>query len=143
MQSRLADKSCIGESAVARLAARPNTDRHRLKRIEPLWPVSALTPSSRCPHGVTIRIGRVCGICHAAGQSTQVEIDKMPAPPPVNPEDRALEQIAFFRDWLASHPKATTRMKIHIVRQIMVLETIVREYLPTKYLPTHLKGGTR
>ena len=130
-----------GGSAIARLAAHPNTDRNRLKRIEPLWPVSALTPGSRCPHGVTIRIGRVCGVCHAAGRSTQVNIDKMPAPPPVDPEVRALERIAFFRDWLASHPGATTRMRVHILRQIIALEGIVREYIPTRYLPAALKGG--
>jgi hypothetical protein len=66
----------------------------------------------------------------------------MPCPPPVNPEARALEQIAFFRDWLASNPDVTTRMKIHVVRRIMELERIVREYIPTRYLPAHLKGGT-
>lgn len=66
----------------------------------------------------------------------------MPAPLPENPEDRALGQIAFFRDWLASHPKASTRMKSHIVRQISRLEAIVREWIPTKYQPrVDLKGG--
>jgi hypothetical protein len=123
------------------LAGHQNTDRNRLKRIEPLWPWSALIPSSPCPHGVMIRIGRVCGVCHAAGQSTQVEIDKMPSPPPVEPEVRTLGEIAFLRDWLASHPEATNRMKIYIERQIMALEELVREYIATRYRPAHLKGG--
>ena len=49
----------------------------------------------------------------------------------------------FFRDWLASHPEATTRMKLHVVRRIMELEQIVREWIPTRYLPPdRLKGGT-
>ena len=66
----------------------------------------------------------------------------MPVPAPENPEDRALSQIAFFRDWLEAHPDVTTRMKIHIVRQILELEKTVREWIPTRYLPrTDLKGG--
>jgi hypothetical protein len=66
----------------------------------------------------------------------------MDAPPPTNPEDLALAQIAFFHDWLRSHPRAPTRMKLHIVRQIARLEAVVREWIPTKYRPqTDLKGG--
>jgi len=107
-----------------------------------LWPFSALTPLSLCPHGVMIRIGRVCGVCHAAGRSTQDEIDKMPAPPPANPETRALAQIVFLRDWLSSHPEASTLMKLHVERQIMEQEKILREWIATRYLPSErLKGG--
>jgi hypothetical protein len=132
----------IGGWAIPRFAGRPNTDRNRLKRIEPLWPVSALTPFSRCPHGVLISIDRVCGICHKAARPTQDEIDAMPVPPPTNPEDRALREIDFLLDWLASHPRATTRMKTHIVKQVTRLEATVREFIPTKYMPrTGLKGG--
>jgi hypothetical protein len=66
----------------------------------------------------------------------------MPAPEPRNPEDQALEQIAFFRNWLLDHPKAPTRTKIHIARQISRLEAIVREWVPTKYRPDRkYKGG--
>jgi hypothetical protein len=32
-------------------------------------------------------------------------------------------------------------MKIHIKRRIRQLEKIVREYIPTRYLPADLKGG--
>ena len=73
---------------------------------------------------------------------TQQEIDATDPPKPTNPEDLVLGQIAFFRDWLASHPEATTRMRIYIVRQISRLEAVVREWIPTKYLPRpDLKGG--
>jgi hypothetical protein len=131
-----------GECAITRLAGHQNTDRNRLKRYEPLWPIPLLTPASPCPHGIRIRIGRVCGVCHAATRATQQEIEKMPAPPPINPEDQALSQIAFFRDWLKDHPEATTRTKTHVVRQISRLEAVVREWIPTKYQPrANLKGG--
>jgi hypothetical protein len=90
---------------------------------------------------VRIPEARVCGVCHAAAKYTQDQIDAMPAPPPENPEDRALDQIAFFRQWMSDHPRATTRMKTHIVRQIARLEAIVREYIPTRYQPQGLKGG--
>jgi len=65
----------------------------------------------------------------------------MPAPPPVNPEDRALERITYLRDWLKVNPKASTHMKTHIVRQIRRLEAVAREYIPTRYLPAALRGG--
>jgi hypothetical protein len=85
---------------------------------------------------------RICGICHAAAKMTQQEIDATNPPPPTNPEDLVLDQIMFFRDWLVRNPRAPTRMKIHIVRQISRLEAVVREWIPTKYRPqTDLKGG--
>jgi hypothetical protein len=118
------------------------TDRNRLKRCEPLWPIPALVPDSACPHGVRIRVDRVCGICYRAARSTQNEIDRMPAPPPENPEDRAIAQIAYFKDWLQSHPKAPTRAKLYVVKQITRLEAVVTEWMPTKYQPrAGLKGG--
>ena len=108
----------------------------------PFWPVPALVPGSLCPHGVRIGYGRLCGICHRSHSVTQDEIDAMSAPPPENPEDRALDQIAFFRDWLASHPQASVRVKIQIERQILELEAVVREFIPTRYTPrADLKGG--
>ncbi len=130
-------RACV----ITRLAGHANTDRNRLKRCEPLWPIPALTPLSACPHGVRIRVDRVCGVCYRAARITQQQIDRMPAPPPENPEDRAIAQIAFFKDWLASHPKATTRMKTHIVKQITRLEAVVKEWMPTRYVPHGLKGG--
>jgi hypothetical protein len=115
-----------------------------LKEIRPLWPVDPLIPFALapCPHGVVITEDRICLICYKAAQPTQEVIDALPTPAPVNPETRALEEIAFHRDWLASHPRAARRMKIHIKRRIRQLEKIVREYIPTRYLPAHLKGGT-
>jgi hypothetical protein len=127
---------------IARLAKHEPRVRNRLTRIEPLWPIPALTPLSRCPHGVKIYPGRVCGICHGATKTTQHQIDVMPVPEPKNPEDQALEQIAFFRNWLEDHPTAPTRTKIHIVRQISRLEADLREWVPTKYRPDRkFKGG--
>ncbi len=136
-------KTCDAERrAIATVSKTRMTDCKRCKRIVPFWPVPALTRLSPCPHGVWIGYGRLCGICHRAACATQDEIDAMPTPPPENPEDRALQEITFFRDWLASHPEASTRMKSHIVRQISRLEAIVREWIPTKYQPrVDLKGG--
>ncbi len=83
----------------------------------------------------------MCGVCYRAARITQQQIDRMPAPEPENPEDRAIAQIAFFKDWLVSHPKATTRTKTHIVKQITRLEAVVREWIPTRYVQQRLKGG--
>lgn len=86
--------------------------------------------------------GRICGVCHAAAKLTQQAIDAMPAPDPENPEDRAVQQMQFFRDWLQSHPEATTRMKLHVKRQIARLDAIVREWMPTQYRRNgSLRGG--
>lgn len=111
--------------------------------IRPLWPIPSLTPDSRCPHGRIIRRDRICIICDKAAKSTQNKIDALPAPPPENPEDRALKQIAFHREYLASHPELPIRMRFYIMRQIDELERILREYVPTKYYrpPGHYKGG--
>jgi hypothetical protein len=82
-------------------------------------------------------------ICAAAAQTTQNEIDAMPAPPPENAEDRAIAQIAFFKDWLVSHPEAAALTKYHVMKQIRQQEAIVNEWMPTKYHRPRagLKGG--
>ena len=52
-------------------------------------------------------------------------------------------QIGFYREWLVNHPKAPTRMKQHIVRQIARLEADFAYWmLPPAYRPdANLKGG--
>lgn len=118
---------------------RPNV----MNRVLPVWPVNALTPSSRCPHGVWIGHDRICGVCSKVAKRTQQEIDAAEWPDPENPEDRALKQIAFFRQWLEDHRDAPTQMKVHIVKQIRRLEAEFAYWLePPKYVPDpRLKGG--
>ena len=96
-----------------------------------LWPVASLTPSSRCPHGVLISQGRVCGICHKAARPTQDEIEAMPAPAPENPEDRALDQIAFFRGWLEAHPNVGQVRGLGLLQAVeFVKDKATREPFP-------------
>jgi hypothetical protein len=115
---------------------------NRLKCIEPLWPIPALSRTSACPHGVEIRADRVCGICHGAAPPTQLTIDRAPAPPPVEPEVRAANMLNFWRDWLANHPKAPTRLKVRAWRRIRHYEAEYRLWLGTRYTRHEtLKGG--
>ena len=87
-------------------------------------------------------MGRICVVCHEASKITQQIIDKMLAPLPEEPQVRAGRMIVFFHDWLKAHPKAPTRMKLHIVRQIRRQERLLREWMPTRYAPrADLKGG--
>jgi hypothetical protein len=118
---------------------RPNV----LNRLMPIWPVNALTPDSRCPHGVWIGPDVVCGICSKVAKHTQQEIESEQWPVPENPEDRAVKQIAFFKAWLETHRDADTRTKLHIMKQIYRLEAVVNEWIqPTRYRPDpKLKGG--
>jgi hypothetical protein len=82
-------------------------------------------------------------VCHEVAKRTQQEIDAKAWPAPENPEDRALRQIGFYREWLVNHPEAPTRMKLHIARQIKRLEVEFALWMsPPKYRPDpRLKGG--
>jgi len=73
---------------------------------------------------------------------TQQDIDAAKWPEPENPEDRVLKQIGFYREWLVNHPKAPTKMKLHIAKQISRLEAEFAHWMPSKYRPDpKLKGG--
>jgi hypothetical protein len=104
--------------------------------------VSALTPNSSCPHGVTIEPDWVCGVCHGAAPPTQLLIDKMPTPPPINPEVRIVNQITHLSAWLEAHPHAAHLIRLGIRRRIIELNFEYTKWIATRYVPrANLKGG--
>jgi hypothetical protein len=117
--------------------------RNKLTRsIELLWPVNALTPISTCPHGVSIEPDWLCVVCHGAEESTQDAIDRMPAPPPTNPEVRLLARITHLKHWLADHPEAPPLERLCVRRRIIELDFQYTKWIATRYERREdLKGG--
>jgi hypothetical protein len=131
------------DAAIAKPGHQATNLRDRLRRnIEPLWPVPALTPFSECPHGVSIEPGWICGVCYISAEPTQIAIDRMPTPPPTNPEVRLAARIGHLKQWLADHPDASDVERLWVRRRILELDFEYRKWIGTTYRRrADLKGG--
>lgn len=129
-------------SMTTRIYGRPNQDRKRLKRGEPLFPRCAFTPGSVCPHGVRIGPGRVCVICHAVPPTLREEIARMPATPPLDPEVRIGREIRALTETLKAG-KLWPRQKRTIEAKIARLEDELGRWIATKYRPDPGRKGGR
>lgn len=90
-------KKSASTTAASRWAewAKPDTDRLLARksaapRLEPLFPIEAYTPHSRCPHKGPLKSDSfVCMICQGVSDSVQARIDRSYVQPPTDPDPEA------------------------------------------------------
>lgn len=109
--------------------------------LVPLFPVVSFTPHSACPHHGPIRDNSrfVCMACSAASKLRDRIIERLPAIPIEEPEDRLHRLEKLKADEMLTEREV--ELLGEIAEQIELL--IDSERHPTKYRPTPgLKGGT-
>ncbi len=125
-----------------RLAGKPNTDRKRFKRCEPLFGKYAFTPVSTCPHGVRISKGWVCMICQGVSPDMQRGLDRLDAIPTVEPEERITDEIALLQAILDDPARRIPpHQRRAIGRRLEELDEELSEWIPTRYRPDPARKG--